>query len=243
MSSSARGRRLLLAAALAAAPLSLQAADAPKYGSASIPNIPAVVPVAAQEGKYGIGTVATPEQIQGWAIAVRPDGQGLPPGSGSVKDGDELYASVCSTCHGTFGEGAGRYPKLAGEGSLTGDRPEETVGTFWPYSTTLFDYINRAMPFPSPHMLQPDQVYAITAFVLNMNNLVGDDFVADQNSLPKVKMPNRDGFTWTDPRPDTDDQACMQSCRNPADVKVAETVEGKSLTPRTTGPLDTAMPQ
>jgi cytochrome c len=107
----------------------------------------------------------------------------------------------------------------------------------------LFDYINRAMPFPSPHVLPPDQVYAVTAYVLNLNGLVDEDFVADRDTLPKVKMPNRDGFIWTDPRPDTHNTACMANCRPAADVKIALTVEGKTLTPRTTGPLDTAMPQ
>ncbi len=198
---------------------------------------------AAEAPRYGIGITPTPAQIEGWAIAVRPDGKGLPEGKGSVKDGDELYANVCASCHGTFGEGVGRYPKLAGEGSLTGERPEQTVGTYWPFATTLFDYIDRAMPFPSPHVLPPDQVYALTAYVLNLNNIVGDDFVANRDSLPKLKMPNRDGFIWQDPRPDTHDTACMQNCRPAADVTVAQTAEGKTLTPRTTGTLDTAMPQ
>lgn len=205
--------------------------------------LPAHAALAAEPGHFGLGTTPTAQQIEGWAIAVRPDGEGLPPGSGSVKDGDPLYAAMCATCHGTFGEGAGRYPRLAGEGKLTGERPEQTVGTFWPYATTLFDYINRAMPFRSPHVLPPEQVYALTAYVLNLNNLVDDDFVADRNSLPKVKMPNRDGFLWKDPRPDTQDTACMTDCRAAADVRVTSTAEGKTLTPRTTGPLDTAMPQ
>jgi cytochrome c len=205
--------------------------------------IPAAFVAAADKGPLGLGTTPTAAQIEGWAIAVRPDGQGLPAGSGSVKDGDELYANVCASCHGTFGEGVGRYPRIAGEGKLTGERPEQTVQTYWPYATTLFDYINRAMPFPSPHVLPPDQVYAVTAYVLNLNSLVDDDFVADRNTLPKVKMPNRDGFNWIDPRPDTHDAACMSNCRPAADVKVSQTAEGKTLTPRTTGPLDTAMPQ
>ncbi len=203
----------------------------------------AVRAIAAEPPRHGLGTTPTAAQIEGWAIAVRPDGQGLPPGSGSVKDGDELYANVCSSCHGTFGEGAGRYPRIAGEGKLTGERPEQTVGTYWPYATTLFDYINRAMPFPSPHALPPDQVYALTAYVLNLNGIVDEDFVASRETLPKVKMPNRDGFTWTDPRPDTRNPACMTECRPAADVRVAQTSEGKTLTPRTTGTLDTAMPQ
>ena len=205
--------------------------------------LPMHAALAAEPGHFGLGTTPTAQQIEGWAIAVRPDGEGLPPGSGSVKDGDPLYAAMCATCHGTFGEGAGRYPRLAGEGKLTGERPEQTVGTFWPYATTLFDYINRAMPFRSPHVLPPEQVYALTAYVLNLNNLVDDDFVADRNSLPKVKMPNRDGFLWKDPRPDTHDTACMTDCRAAADVPVTSTAEGKTLTPRTTGPLDTEMPQ
>ena len=205
--------------------------------------IPVALVFAADNGPLGLGITPTAAQIEGWAIAVRPDGQGLPVGSGSVKDGDELYANVCASCHGTFGEGVGRYPRIAGEGKLTGERPEQTVQTYWPYATTLFDYINRAMPFPSPHVLPPDQMYAVTAYVLNLNSLVDDDFVADRNSLPKVKMPNREGFNWTDPRPDTHDAACMSNCRPAADVKVSQTAEGKTLTPRTTGPLDTAMPQ
>ena len=105
----------------------------------------------------------TQAEIAGWAIAVRPDGQGLPPGKGTVNQGADIYAEQCAACHGTFGEGEGRYPKLAG-GSLKGERPEPTVGTYWPYATTLFDYINRAMPFPAPHALSADHVYAITAY-------------------------------------------------------------------------------
>lgn len=194
-------------------------------------------------GHYGVGTVPTPAQIAGWAIAVRPDGQGLPPGHGSVEQGADVYSQQCAACHGTFGEGEGRFPKLAGDGSLTGNRPEPTVGNFWPYATTLWDYINRAMPFPMPHSLTPDQVYAITAYILNLNNIVPSDFVADQNSLPKVKMPNQSGFIWKDPRPDTDNPECMSHCVNPASVKIAGTTEGKNLTPRETGPLDEMQPK
>jgi len=198
---------------------------------------------AAEPARFGFGTPPTQAQIDAWAIAVRPDGQGLPVGKGSVKDGDEVYSTMCAACHGTFGEGEGRYPRLAGEGKLTGERPEQTVQTYWPYATTLFDYINRAMPFPAPHSLSTDQVYAVTAYVLNLNALVDDDFVADKNSLPKVKMPNVNGFTWKDPRPDTHDTACMHDCKPLGSISVISTAEGKPLTPRTTGPLDTAMPQ
>jgi len=192
---------------------------------------------------YGYGTVPTAAQIAGWSIAVRPDGQGLPPGSGTVDKGADVYATQCAACHGTFGEGEGRFPKLAGEGKLTGDRPTPTIGNYWPYATTVWDYVDRAMPFPAPHSLTTDQVYAITAYILNLNNLVPNNFVADAKSLPQVKMRNRDGFIWKDPRPDTHDKECMAHCRDPATVKVSSTAEGKSLTPRETGPLDEMQPK
>src|SRR5487761_1720636 len=194
-------------------------------------------------GHYGYGRIPTGAEIAGWAIAARADGQGLPPGKGSVDDGANVYAEQCAACHGTFGEGEGRFPKLAGGGNLTGDRPEPTVGTYWPYATTLFDYINRAMPFPTPHTLTPDQVYAMTAYVLNVNDIVPNDFIADAQSLPQVTMPNVNGFTWTDPRPDTADKECMAQCRDPASVKISSTAEGKGLTPREDGPLDEMEPK
>lgn len=194
---------------------------------------------------FGYGTPATPEQIAGWDIDARAeDGKGLPPGKGDVNHGAEVYAEQCAACHGTFGEGEGRYPKLAGgNGSLTADRPEPTVGSYWPFAVTLWDYINRAMPFPSPRTLSSDDVYALSAYILNLNNLVPEDFVADKESLPKVKMPNHDSFTWQDPRPDTAMKPCMTKCVDPSTLKIVSTAEGKDLTPRTTGPLDDMQPK
>ncbi len=210
---------------------------------AALAAVWASVLAAAEPGHYGYGKPATQEQIAGWDLDVRgDDGAGLPPGKGSVEQGAELFAQQCATCHGTFGEGEGRYPKLAGgEGTLTADRPEPTVGSYWPFAPTLWDYIDRAMPFPAPHSLSADEVYALTAYILNLNDIVPSDFVADRDSLPKVKMPNRDHFIWTDPRPDTASTPCMSACA--ADVKVTSTAEGKDLTPRTTGPLDTMQPK
>jgi cytochrome c len=155
-----------------------------------------------------------------------------------------VFADQCAACHGTFGEGEGRYPKLVGgAGTLKNDRPELTVGSYWPFAPTLFDYINRAMPMPAPHTLSADDVYALTAYILNLNDLVPNEFVADRDSLPKVKMPNRDHFIWTDPRPDTTAKPCMNACADPASVKINSTAEGNGLTPRTTGPLDTMQPK
>jgi cytochrome c len=196
---------------------------------------------AAEPGYFGYGAKATPEQIAGWDIDARgSDGVGLPPGSGTVNRGAEVYAEQCAACHGTFGEGEGRFPKLVGgAGTLRHDRPELTVGSYWPFAPTLWDYINRAMPMPAPHTLSADDVYALTAYILNLNDVVPGEFVADRESLPKVKMPNRDNFLWTDPRPDTMAKPCMNECADPAGVGIVSTAEGKNLTPRTTGPLDT----
>ncbi|MBN9604956.1 MAG: cytochrome c [Afipia felis] len=206
----------------------------------------AVPAIAAGAHKpFGYGTPATAEQIKGWDIDARgEDGKGLPPGKGDVNHGAEVFADQCAVCHGTFGEGEGRYPKLAGgNGTLTADRPEPTVGSYWPFAPTLWDYINRAMPFTSPRTLSADDVYALTAYVLNLNNIVPADFVADKDSLPKVKMPNHDSFSWQDPRPDTAMKPCMTKCVDPSTLKIVSTAEGQSLTPRTTGPLDDMQPK
>jgi cytochrome c len=200
---------------------------------------------AAERQPFGYGTPASPAQIAGWDIDARgDDGKGLPPGKGDVARGTDVFADQCAACHGTFGEGEGRFPKLVGgDGSLTADRPEPTVGSYWPFAVTLWDYINRAMPFPAPHTLPVDDVYALTAYILNLNNIVPDTFVADKDSLPKVKMPNHDGFTWTDPRPDTEDKPCMAKCIDPAKAKIVSTAEGQNLTPRTIGTLDDMQPK
>jgi len=199
------------------------------------------IALAAEPGYYGYGERATPEQIAGWDIDARgEDGVGLPPGRGGVIRGADVYAEQCAACHGTFGEGEGRFPKLVGgAGTLRDDRPELTVGSYWPFAPTLWDYINRAMPMPAPHTLSADDVYALTAYILNLNDIVPNEFVADRESLPKVKMPNRDNFQWIDPRPDTMAKPCMNGCADPA--RIASTAEGKKLTPRTTGPLDTML--
>jgi len=214
------------------------------FGAAALAALAGVAALAAPAGHYDYGTPATPDQIAGWDIDARPDGVGLPPGSGSVSKGADVYAEQCTACHGTFGEGEGRYPKLAGgEGTLTGERPEPSVGSYWPFATTLFDYINRAMPFQAPHSLSANDVYALTAYVLNINNIVANNFVADRDSLPKVKMPNHDKFIWQDPRPDTSAKECMKNCADPKTIKIESTAEGKGLTPRTTGPLDEMQPK
>jgi mono/diheme cytochrome c family protein len=199
---------------------------------------------AADAGHYGYGRPPTPKEIAGWDIDVRPDGAGLPPGSGSVARGAEVFDAQCAGCHGTFGEGSGRFPKLAGgKGSLRDDRPQLTVGSYWPFVITLFDYINRAQPYTAPHSLPANDVYAVTAYVLNLNDIVANNFIADRNTLPKVNMRNRDHFKWKDPRPDTFAKECMKACADPKKIKIDSSAEGKDVTPRTSGPLDKMKPK
>jgi S-disulfanyl-L-cysteine oxidoreductase SoxD len=150
------------------------------------------LPIPAQD--YGIGTPATDAQMQAWDITVRPDGENLPEGSGTPALGKQVYDQQCAACHGDAGQG-GVGPRLVGDiGSLTTANPIKDVGSYWPYATTLFDYIRRAMPFPSPQSLTADQVYAVSAYILQMNGIIPDSAIMDRKSLPMVTMPNRDGF-------------------------------------------------
>ena len=190
-------------------------------------------------GYYAIGKTPTKAQIAGWHIAIPPNGANLPPGKGTVAEGGKVFATECAMCHGSFGEGKNGYPQLVGGvGSLASNAPEKTVGSYWPYATTVYDYINRAMPFFAPHTLKPDQVYSLVAWLLNMNEIVKSDWVADAKTLPLVKMPNRDHWNWKDPRPVTQNKACMTNCANPKDIKITSDASTMDLTPRLTGPLD-----
>lgn len=175
---------------------------------------------ADKTGHFGVGKTASAKEIAGWDIDIRPDGMGLPEGSGSVEDGEMPYEEKCASCHGSFGEGVGRYPVLAGgEGTLTNDRPEKTVGSYWPYASTLWDYIHRAMPFTQPQSMSDEETYAITAYVLYLNDLVEYDFVLTADNLASIEMPNRDGF-FLDDRPDTSNTACMKDCKDPDSVRI-----------------------
>ncbi len=179
---------------------------------------------ADKTGYYGYGKEATDEEIAGWNIDVRPDGLGLPEGSGSVEDGEMLYEDQCAECHGSFGEGVGRFPVLAGgEGSLTEPRPSKTVGSFWAHTSTLWDYIHRAMPFTQPESLEDDEVYAVTAYVLYLNDLVEDDFVLSKENFTSVELPNKPNFV-PDPRPDVRNKRCMKNCKKAGSIEIASSV-------------------
>ena len=155
----------------------------------------------AQLPTYRLGRTPTAEEIKAWDITIPPDGTGLPSGSGTAVLGKSVYTDRCASCHGERGEG-GKYDRLVGgRNTLTTDKPVLTIGSFWPYATTLWSYINRAQPFDEPGSLTPDQVYAVTAYLLYLNGIIGQSDVLDARTLLAVKMPNRDGFV-PDPRPD-----------------------------------------
>jgi cytochrome c len=160
-----------------------------------------MVSANAQAEPLAIGTPPDPALLRAWDIDVSPDGAGLPEGHGSVADGRKVYGEKCAVCHGAQGEGGPMDRLAGGQGSLANAKPVKTIGSFWPYATTVFDYVRRAMPFNAPQTLSNDEVYAVTAYVLHLNGIVGADAVLDAATLPAVRMPNRDGFV-ADPRPD-----------------------------------------
>jgi cytochrome c len=153
------------------------------------------------QSRYGIGRAATPEEIAGWNIDVGRDGRGLPAGSGSVSHGHDVFASQCAACHGEKGEGGVGDRLVGGQGTLATAKPVRTVGSYWPYAPTLFDYIRRAMPQTAPQSLSNDDVYAVSAYILSLNGIVPADAMLDAKTLAAIKMPNRAGFA-DDPRPD-----------------------------------------
>ena len=152
--------------------------------------------VAPTPAKIGIGRTATAEEIAGWDIDIRPDGHGLPIGKGTVKDGEPLYVERCAACHGEFGESAGRWPILSGgNGSLASHDPIKSVGSYWPYASTLLDYIRRAMPFGASQTLTNDELYAITAYVLFLNDVIkSEDFELSDRNFRTIKLPNEGEF-------------------------------------------------
>ena len=178
--------------------------------------------LSATERVYGLGEIATAEQIKGWDIDVRPDGKGAPIGYGNSIDGEEVYAEKCAYCHGDFGEGIDRWPELVGgEGTLATHNPVKTAGSYWPYASTIYDYIYRAMPFGESQSLTVDETYQIVAFLLYMNDIIEDDFVLSNQNLGTIDMPNKNGFLLPDPRPDTqtaDGEPCMSDCLVPLSI-------------------------
>jgi mono/diheme cytochrome c family protein len=168
-------------------------------------------PRAEVQGPYGIGRTATPAEIAGWNIDIGRDGSNLPAGSGSVRHGREVFEQQCAACHGDKGEGGVGDRLVGGQGTIATSKPVKTVGSYWPYAPTLFDYIRRAMPQNAPQSLSNEDVYAVSAYILNMNGLLPSDAALDAKTLSAIKMPNREMFTG-DPRPDVKNPACERNC-------------------------------
>ena len=168
---------------------------------------------AAQAPRAQLGRAPSAEELQEENITVLPDGTGLPPGQGTAAEGETLYRSRCAACHGADGQKAGAGPQLAGgAGTLASAAPVKTIGSYWPYATTIWDYIHRAMPYDRPGSLTADQIYSVTAYLLYLNHIVARDQVISAKTLPQVRMPNRDGFI-PDGRPDIGRRAASPAGR------------------------------
>lgn len=213
--------------AAAAAPVEESAAPAEDKSTEVAAAAPAAAPMANTHkgGVYGIGRVATPDEIAAWNIDVRPDGTGLPEGSGTVAQGEVLFTDNCAVCHGDFGEGAGRWPVLAGgQGTLKDARPVKTIGSYWPYLSTVYDYVRRAMPFGNARSLSNDDVYAITAYLLYLNDVVTDeDFELSKKNFTDIHLPNEENFIaddrYDEPVYAEKKEPCMKDCKAaPAEV-------------------------
>ncbi|HEX2115078.1 MAG TPA: cytochrome c [Alphaproteobacteria bacterium] len=188
--------------------------------------------------KFGVGREARPEEIAGWDIDIRPDGHGLPAGKGTVREGEAIYNERCAACHGEFGESAGRWPLLAGgAGSLASHDPVRTIGSYWPYASTVMDYIRRAMPFGNAQSLTDDELYAVTAYVLFLNDVIKDeDFELNERNFASIKLPNETQF-FDDDR-ETAERAfwtetpCMKNCA-PGEVRIIGRARVLDVTPET----------
>ncbi len=209
-----------------AAPAETTAETAPAEQAAEVaPAEGAPVTMA----RLGLGRPATEDEIAAWDVNVMPDGTGLPVGSGSVEDGEMLFSENCAVCHGEFAEGSGNWPKLAGgDGSLADQDPLKTVGSYWPYLSTAFDYVHRSMPFGAAQTLSADDTYAITAYILYSNFLVDEDFVLSNENFLEVEMPNAEGFI-VDDRAETEypqwrTEPCMENCKETVEITMRATV-------------------
>ena len=190
-----------------------------------------VVAGAASADTFGLGRPATPAEIASWNIDIRPDGAGLPDGQGTALEGEEIYSEQCAVCHGDFGEGIDRWPVLVGGGgTLQDDRPVKTIGSYWPYASTVWDYVHRAMPFGEAQSLSDDDVYALTAYLLYMNDIIEDEeAVLSREAFADITMPNEEGF-FPDNRkeeyPMLGKEPCMKDC---TDGPVAVTMRARVL--------------
>ena len=213
----------------------------PKLLTATALTMMAASPALAD--KFGLGRPALPEEIAAWDVDVTPDGRGLPEGSGDAITGEPLFEEACAICHGSFAEGVDNWPKLAGgNGTLAHEDPLKTVGSYWPYLSTVWDYVHRSMPFGAAQTLSADDTYAIVAYILYSNDLIDDDFVLSKETFLEVEMPNADGFIIDD-RAETEyaiwrTEPCMENCKE--DVKITMRATVLDVTPEEEGAEDAA---
>lgn len=223
-------------------------ADAPESAPPAEPSEPVqqtaavTAPAAANDaplpthGILHLGRPATPEEIAAWDIDVRPDGTGLPEGKGTVAEGEAIYAERCAACHGDFGEGRDRWPVLAGGfDTLNAERPVKTIGSYWPYLSTVYDYVRRAMPFGDAHSLSDDDVYALTAYLLYLNDVVADeDFELSKGNFTSIRLPNEDNFFLDDRTQEAHyvhkGEPCMNDCE-PGPAKITMRAQVLDVTP------------
>lgn len=220
------------------------------------------IPATASAGTLDLGRIATPEEVKAWDTDIRPDGIGLPVGSGSVLDGEEIFAEKCAACHGDFGEAVGRWPVLAGgHDTLSDARPVKTVGSYWPYLSTVYDYVQRAMPFGNAKSLTDDETYAIVAYILYVNDTVDDEeFVLSNENFLSISQHNTDGFYFDDRAqveyPDFSQTACMENCKDTVEITAraavvdvtpeetaAAAAEAAANAETTLAPVETAQPE
>lgn len=211
-----------------------------KYRNLAITTALAATLVAgpALAGKLGLGREALPEEVAAWDKDVSPDGTGLPVGSGDVLTGEEVFADNCAICHGDFAEGVDNWPKLAGGAdTLDHEDPLKTVGSYWPYLSTTWDYVNRSMPFGAAQTLTADEVYAIVAYILYSNDLVDDEFVLSNETFLDVEMPNAEGFIIDDREASEahfwNASPCMENCKD--EVKITMRAAVLDVTPEEEG--------
>jgi cytochrome c len=206
--------------------------------------MPDVRPISfAAADRLGLGRAATAEEIAAWDVDVLPDGTGLPEGAGSVEAGEALFSERCAACHGEFAEGVGNWPELAGgEDTLDDADPVKTVGSYWPYLSTAWDYIHRSMPFGEAQSLTVDETYAITAYILYSNYLVEEDFTLTRENFLDIEMPNADGFFIDDRAtaeyPRFRAEPCMEDCKETVEITMRATV--LDVTPEDTAEAEEA---
>jgi len=228
------------AAAPAAAESDDAAVETADAGTAAEAAPAEAMNVEKSQGAFGLGRKAMPDEIAAWDIDVRPDGEGLPEGKGTVAQGEPIFADNCAVCHGDFGEGAGRWPVLAGgQDTLLKDRPVKTIGSYWPYLSTVFDYVRRAMPFGDARSLSDDDVYALTAYLLYLNDIVDDEeFELSKENFASIRLPNEDNFIPDDrlsePHYAKGLEPCMTDCK-PGPVEITARAQIIDVTPEGEG--------